>query len=102
MADHINPNRSNWFSVLYSTRVKVHKGDTPIINLSLIFTLLAAGSAPWVAAAGLIVSLMLGYRFSIQRNAPEFTSSFDDVVHNAAQNVKQAVDSVTEDRTPEE
>ena len=99
MSDHINPNRSNWFSVLYRTRVKVHKGETPIINLSLIFSLLAVGSAPWVAAAGLIASLMLGYRFSIERNAPEFTASFDEVVRDAAQNVKQAVDSVTDERS---
>lgn len=97
MSDHINPNRSNWFSVLYRTRVKVHKGETTIINLSLIFSLLAVGSAPWVAVAGLIVSLMLGYRFSIERNAPGFTDSFDDVMRDAAQNVKQAVDSVTDE-----
>ena len=96
MSGHINANRSNWFSVLYRTRVKLHKGDTPIVNLSLIFMLFAAGSAPWVAVTGLILSLILGYRFSIERDSPDFTASFDDVVHDASQNVKSAVDSFTE------
>ena len=92
MSEHNHSSR--WFNLLYCTRVKVHKGQTPIINLSFIFTLLAAMSAPWVAVAGLIAALALGYRFSIQKNAPEFTANFDEVVRDAARNVKNAVDSV--------
>ena len=90
------PNRHRWFSVLYRTRVKVYKEDTPILNLSVLFTVLAAASAPWVAVVGFIVALALGYRFGVERNAAGFASELDEVVHNAAQNVKSAMDSVVE------
>ena len=62
---------NNVFSVLYRTRVKVQKDDTPILNLSLIFSIIAVCSAPWLAVIGLVVALVLGYRFSIERNAAE-------------------------------
>ena len=75
---------NNVFSVLYRTRVKVQKDDTPILNLSLIFSIIAVCSAPWLAVIGLVVALVLGYRFSIERNAAEFSGSFQDVVNSAA------------------
>ena len=86
---------NNVFSVLYRTRVKVQKDDTPILNLSLIFSVVAVCSAPWLAVIGLVVALVLGYRFSIERNAPEFSGNFQDVVNGAAANVKGAVNSFT-------
>lgn len=87
---------NRWFTVLYRTRVRVWKGDIPILNLSLIFTILAAGSAPWVFAVGLIAAIALGYRFGIEKNAAGFSGDFDEVVRDTAQRVKKAVDSVTE------
>lgn len=89
-------NRHRWFTVLYRTRLKVYKEDTPILNLSVLFTVLAAASAPWVAVVGFIAALALGYRFAVERNAPGFASDLDEVVHSAAQNVKSAMDSVVE------
>ena len=50
---------NNVFSVLYRTRVKVQKDDTPILNLSLIFSIIAVCSAPWLAVIGLVVALVL-------------------------------------------
>ena len=50
---------NNVFSVLYRTRVKVQKDDTPILNLSLIFSVVAVCSAPWLAVIGLVVALVL-------------------------------------------
>ena len=89
----MSTNRKNhWFSVLYRTRVKVCKEQTTIINLSLIFSVLAVSTAPWLAVAGLIIALALGYRFSIEKNAPQFSGDFDEVMRDAAQNVKNAVD----------
>ena len=88
--------RNNWFSVLYRTRVKVCKEQTPILNLSLIFSLLAVSTAPWLVAAGLIIALALGYRFSIEKNAPQFSGDFDEVVRDAAQNVKDTFDGKQE------
>jgi len=84
--------KNNWFSVLYRTRVKVCKEQTTIINLSLIFSLLAVSTAPWLAVVGLIIALALGYRFSIEKSAPQFSGDFDEVMRDAAQNVKNAVD----------
>lgn len=86
---------TRWFSFLYRTRIKVNKGDIPILNLSLVFTVLAVCSAPWLAVAGLVIALALGYRFSIERNAKGFSNNFQEVVNKAASNVKAAVDSVT-------
>ncbi len=86
--------KRHWFSVFYGTRIHVRKDETPIINLSLLFTLLAILSAPWLAVAGAIVALALGYQFSIQKNAPGFSADLEDVVQGAARNVKNAVDSI--------
>ena len=90
-------NRQRWFHFLYGTRVRVWKGATPIVNLSLVFVVLAAISAPWVGAIGLIAALALGYRFGIEKNAAGFCGNFDDVVRGAADNVKKAVNSVVQD-----
>jgi len=87
-----NMQKNRWFSILYRTRVKVCKGQTTIINLSFIFSLLAVSTAPWLAVAGLIIALALGYRFSIEKNAPQFSGDFDEVVRDAAQNVKDTFD----------
>ena len=95
MADHIPTNSSNWFSVLYRTRIRVDKEEISIVNLSLLFCLLAMLSAPWLVVGGAIAALVLGYRFSIQKNAPGFSGDFDEVVRDAARNVQSAVDSAT-------
>ena len=84
--------QNNWFSFLYRTRVKVCKDQITIVNLSLIFTVLGVSTAPWLAVAGLIIALALGYRFSIEKNAPQFSGDFDEVVRDAAQNVKNTID----------
>ena len=51
----------NVFSFLYRTRVKVTKDETPILNFSLLFTIVAVVCAPWLAVIGLVVALALGY-----------------------------------------
>ena len=88
-----NTQKNHWFSILYRTRVKVCKEQTPILNLSLVFSALAVMTAPWLAVVGLIVALSLGYRFSIEKNAPQFSGDFDAVMKDAAQNVRNAVDA---------
>ena len=47
---------------------------------------------------GLLAALVMGYRFSIDKNGLGFEQSFDDVVKNAAIHVKETVESVTEKR----
>lgn len=85
-----------WFSFLFGTRVKVCRKDTVILNLSLLFSVLALCTAPWLVVGGLIAALLLGYQFSIEKNAPQFSASFDEVVRDAAQNVRDAVDGKEE------
>lgn len=87
-----NTQKNNWFSILYRTRVKVCKEETNIINLSLLFSLLALLSAPWLVVVGFVIALALGYRFSIEKNASGFCGNFDEVIRDAAQNVKDVVD----------
>ena len=84
------------FSTLYCNRVKINKGNTPILNLSLLFSILAVLTAPWLVVGGVIVALVLGYKFGYERNAADFSGDFDAVVKNAAGNVRAVVDNVTD------
>ena len=88
-----------FFSVLYRTRFRASKNGETVVNLSVLFSIIALLSAPWLVIIGLIAAVAMGYRFSIDPNGLGFEQSFDDVVRNAAQNVKGAVDSVTEHRS---
>ena len=84
------------FSTLYCNRVKINKSGTPILNLSLLFSLLAVLTAPWLVVGGVIVALALGYKFGFERNAAGFCNDFDTVVKGAASNVRNVVDNVTD------
>ena len=86
-------NGNNLFSFLYRTRVKAAKGNVTIVNLSLLFSVLSLLLAPWVVVIGVIVALVLGYRFSFEKNAADFGGTFQSVVKDAAGNVKEAVES---------
>ncbi|HIU20468.1 MAG TPA: DUF4342 domain-containing protein [Candidatus Limiplasma stercoravium] len=73
---------ARWFSYLYRTRIHVQKGDIPILNLSLLFVLIGVLCAPWLAVGGLVAALALGYRFSVEHDAPGFASSLREAVRN--------------------
>ena len=85
----------NLFTKLYRMRVKVVKGDITIANLSALFVIFTAIVAFWVPLTGFIISMILGYRISWERNSPEFNAdSFESFVRNASSNVKQSVTSM--------
>ena len=88
--------KNSIFSFLYCNRVKVNKGSTPILNLSLLFSVLGLLTAPWLVVAGVIAALALGYKFAFERNAVGFSKDFDQVVKGAASNVRTVMDSVTD------
>lgn len=90
-----NNNSGNIFTKLYRTRCMVTKGDTTILNLSALFTLVAVLTAPWVAVVFVICGLVLGYRFHIRKHDAAFDESIDAVVKNAASNVQSTVQNVT-------
>lgn len=83
------------FSTLYRTRITASKGSTSIANLSLIFCVIAALTAPWLVVGSIIAALALGYKISVVRNAADFSGDFDEVVNEARGNVRSAVDSFT-------
>lgn len=84
------------FSFLYRTRIKMSKNNTPILNLSLLFCLIAVLTAPWLVIIGVIAALVMGYQLSVEKNAEMFSGSFQQVVNEAASNVKNAMDSLGE------
>ena len=68
---------NNVFSVLYRTRVKVQKDDTPILNLSLIFSVVAVCSCAVAgrdrSGGGAGAGLPLLHR---AQRAPSFPAAF--------------------------
>ena len=56
--------------------------------------LLVLATAPHICVIGLIVSLLLGYRISLERDSADFANdNFDDMVKNAKSNVQNTVNS---------
>lgn len=89
-----NEKGNKFFQFLYSNRIKVTKGATPILNLSLVFGLLTVLTAPWLVVGGIIAALAMGYKFGFERNATGFTKSFDEVVRGAASNMRGMMDNI--------
>ena len=88
------------FNTLFRIRLKLFKGDTPILNISVLFFIFVLLVAPWVAIIGAILSLLLGYRFSVERNSREFSGdSLENMVKNAGVNVRFTVNSFAKDFT---
>ena len=82
------------FDFLFRLRLKVKKDRITIVNLSSLFVLLVLATAPHICVIGLIVSLVLGYRISIDRDSADFAEDhFDDIVKNAKSNMQNTVSS---------
>jgi hypothetical protein len=79
----------SFFKAMYKTRVKVTRGDMPILNLSVLFSLVALITAPWLVILGLLVALLMGYRISVDRSGSGFEDSFEQVFENGKRNVKR-------------
>ena len=90
-----NTGKPGFFGILYRTRLMLRKGEVTILNLSLLFSVISLLCAPWLVIVGAIVAVVLGYRFSVDRNAAGFDKDFEHVVKDAANNVKQVVEDVT-------
>ena len=94
-ASHNTAGVMNLFQRLYRFRLKVKKGDVSIVNLSMLFSLLAVLVSPHLVIIGAILVLVLGYKVSFDRNDPDFAKdNLDKMVRNAAQNVKSTVNDV--------
>lgn len=85
----------NFLQKLYRSRVKIRKGDIPVVNVSVLFAALCLLLAPHMTIAGVIVSMILGYQFSFTGMDPDFASdNLEKMVKSAAQNAKSSVSSV--------
>ncbi len=77
---------------LYRTRIKISKDETPVINLSVLFGIVAAIFAPHMLIIGGIASLVLGYKFSFKKDDPAFAGeNLERMVRSAADNVRSSV-----------
>ena len=94
----------NIIQKLYRSRVKIRKGDTTIINVSVLFAILSLlPFALPITVIGIIASIILGYQFSFSSMDPDFaTDNIEKMVKNAAQNAKSSVNSVVQSIAAEE
>ena len=83
----------HFINKLYRARVKVARQSIPILNISLLFTLVAALISPYLLILSAILILLLGYRVSFDKDDADFAGeNMDRMVKNAASNVRSTVD----------
>lgn len=91
------------FNTLYRIRLMVKNKGVIVANLSVLFMIVTVMVAPHLAVIGLIVSLIFGYRISIDRNSPAFaTDTFDSMVETARNNVQSTVQNFSRSFSGEE
>ena len=91
------------FNTLYRIRLMVKNRGIIVANLSVLFMIVTVMVAPHLAVIGLIVSLIFGYRISIDRNSPAFaTDTFDSMVETARNNVQSTVQNFSHSFSGEE
>lgn len=77
---------------LYRARVRIFRNSTPVLNLSLLFALVAAMFSPHLLILSVVMVLVLGYRVSFVKNDPDFAGeNMERMVKNAASNVRSTV-----------
>lgn len=86
-----------FFKIMYKTRLKIRRGETTIINLSLLFSIISLLTAPWLVVLGLIVALVLGYKITIDRTGVGFEDTFNEVVQHGKQNVEKVFNDMSEE-----
>lgn len=59
---------------MYQTRVKIHKGDTAVVNLSILYAVPALVCAPHITVLGVVAAMVLGYRFSFSQMDEDFAA----------------------------
>lgn len=86
------------FNRLYRIRLKVTKGNVTIVNLSALFLIFTALTAFWVLIIGGVAALVLGYRFTVDRNSRDFSQdNLETMVKNASSNIKNTAFHVARD-----
>lgn len=82
------------FNTLFRIRLMVRHSGIVVANLSSLFVLASLLLAPHVVIIGLVVSLLLGYRISVDRKNQAFANdTFDSMVKTAKTNVQNTMQS---------
>lgn len=89
---------------LFHLRVLIKKDKTVIVNISSLFVVVLLLFAAHICVIGLIASLLLGYKISIEKDSEAFADDHvDDMIKKAKNSVQSTVDHFTkqfsEDRT---
>ena len=87
---------------MYRTRIKIHKGDTAVVNLSVLYALPCLVFAPHITVFGVVAAMILGYRFSMSQMDADFA---EVSVKNPLQQAQPEVvkkENVKEENAPEE
>ena len=64
----------NLLQKLYRCRAKVHKGNVTVVNLSVLYAGACLLFAPHITIAGIIIAMILGYRFSFSQMDENFAT----------------------------
>lgn len=87
--------RHHFWNMLFKLRVKVFKGDTPIINISVLFTIFSFLLAFWLVILSALAALLMGYRFKVERDAGEIgRDSLEDMLKHAGSNIRNTAFTV--------
>ncbi len=77
---------------LFHLRVLIKKDKTVIINVSSLFVIVLLLFAAHICVIGLIASLLLGYRISVEKDSEAFADDhIDDMVKKAKNSVHSTV-----------
>jgi len=84
----------NWITAfLFGNRIIITKGTKAIANLPILVGIIVSLCAFRLTVFAVIIAMILGYRFSIEKYASE---SFDAAVQDATEQVKTAVKDATD------
>lgn len=80
----------------FRARIKIRREETPIINVSALFTALAVLISPHLVIIAAIICLVLGYKISFDKHDHAFDGeNLEKTVRHAAENVKTSVNDFT-------
>lgn len=78
-----------FFLKLYRMRFKVNRKGTPVLNWSVLFSLVCLIAAPKLVLTGVVIALLLGYQFSFEEESAEFgAKEIEDKIRNVANSIR--------------
>jgi len=95
MTQNTNTTYKNRISAfLFGNRIVVSKGTEVAVNMPILVGIIGLLFMHRLTFISLIVALVLGYRFSIQKKSADDTKTFETMVQSAAEKVKGAAENL--------